>query len=172
MALPAINDATTDLGDFLAAYARDPRLVHLEHQPARAARFAPLTEPLPDELRRRLPIDEFWTHQAAAIDLARSGRSVAIASGTASGKSLCYQVPIAEAVGSPVRPATSLLIFPTKALAQDQLRALTSLEVPGLVAATYDGDCSTEERTWVRGNANVLLTNPEMLHHGVLPHHA
>ncbi len=95
-----------------------------------------------------------------------------MATGTASGKSLCYQVPIAEAVGSPVRPATSLLVFPTKALAQDQLRALTRLEVPRLVAATYDGDSGPEERTWVRGNANVLLTNPEMLHHGILPHHA
>jgi len=164
--------ATTDLDDLIASYARDPRLVHLEHLPARAARFGELAEPLAPDLRQRLPFDRFWTHQAAAIDLARSGRSVAIATGTASGKSLCYQVPIAEAVGSPVRPATSLLIFPTKALAQDQLRALSGLEIPGLVAATYDGDCSTEERTWVRGNANVLLTNPEMLHHGVLPHHA
>ena len=95
-----------------------------------------------------------------------------MATGTASGKSLCYQAPIAEAVGAPVRPATSLLIFPTKALAQDQLRALTALDVPGLVAATYDGDCTPEERTWVRSHANVVLTNPEMLHHGVLPHHA
>src|SRR4051794_15215632 len=149
----------------------DDRLVHLERLPARTARTAELATPLPPEVQARLPVDAFWTHQAEAIDLARAGRSVAIATGTASGKSLCYQVPIAEAVASPVRPATSLLIFPTKALAQDQLRALTALDVPNLVAATYDGDCSTEERTWVRGNANVLLTNPEMLHHGVLPHH-
>ena len=73
---------------------------------------------------------------------------------------------------APVRPGTSLLLFPTKALAQDQLRALSGLEVPGLVAATYDGDTGPAERTWVRANANVVLTNPEMLHHGVLPHHA
>ena len=163
--------ATTDLDDLIASYARDPRLVHLEHLPARSARFAELATALPDDLRRRLPVEQFWTHQAAAIDLIRSGQSVAIATGTASGKSLCYQVPIAEAVGSPVRPASSLLIFPTKALAQDQLRSLTALDVPRLVAATYDGDCSPAERTWVRSNANVLLTNPEMLHHGILPHH-
>ena len=166
----ALTD-TTDLDDLIASYARDPRLVHLEHLPSRSARFAELAAALPDDLRRRLPVEQFWTHQAAAIDLIRSGQSVAIATGTASGKSLCYQVPIAEAVGSPVRPASSLLIFPTKALAQDQLRSLTALEVPRLVAATYDGDCSPTERTWVRSNANVLLTNPEMLHHGILPHH-
>jgi DEAD/DEAH box helicase domain-containing protein len=164
--------ATTDLDDLLARLADDPRLAHLEVLPARPARFAELAVPLPDDLRARLPIDRFWTHQAQAIDLARAGHSVAVATGTASGKSLCYQAPIAEAVGAPVRPATSLLIFPTKALAQDQLRALTALEVPGLVAATYDGDCTPEEKTWVRSHANVVLTNPEMLHHGMLPHHA
>lgn len=163
--------ASTHLDDLLTSLAHDPRLVHLEHLPARPARFGDLASPLPADLRDRLPVERFWSHQATAIDLARSGRSVAVATGTASGKSLCYQVPIAEAVGSPVRPATSLLVFPTKALAQDQLRALTRLEVPRLVAATYDGDSGPEERTWVRGNANVLLTNPEMLHHGILPHH-
>ena len=163
---------TTHPDDLLGSLADDPRLVHLEVLPARSARFAELATPLPPDLAERLPIDRFWTHQAQAIDLARAGRSVAIATGTASGKSLCYQVPIAEAVGAPVRPSSSLLVFPTKALAQDQLRALTALETPRLVAATYDGDSGPEERTWVRANANVVLTNPEMLHHGILPHHA
>jgi DEAD/DEAH box helicase domain-containing protein len=163
--------AASHLDDLLTSLAHDPRLVHLEHLPARAARFAELAVPLGDDLRARLPVEQLWTHQAEAIDLARAGRSVAIATGTASGKSLCYQVPIAEAVGGAVRPATSLLVFPTKALAQDQLRALTDLDVPRLVAATYDGDSGPDERTWVRANANVVLTNPEMLHHGILPHH-
>jgi DEAD/DEAH box helicase domain-containing protein len=95
---------------------------------------------------------------------------VAVATGTASGKSLCYQLPIAEAVaGDP--PGTALLLFPTKALAQDQLRALAGLEVPGLVAVTYDGDTPVNERTWARRHANVVLTNPDMLHVGILPHH-
>lgn len=163
--------ATNELDDLLASLADDPRLVHLEVLPARLARYAELATPLPPALAERLPIDRFWTHQAQAIDLARAGRSVAIASGTASGKSLCYQVPVAEAVGAAVRPSSSLMLFPTKALAQDQLRALTALDVPRLVAATYDGDSGPEERTWVRANANVVLTNPEMLHHGILPHH-
>ena len=163
---------SADLEEIVALLRRDPRLVHVERLPARPARFAELRRPLPDVVRQLLPIDGFWTHQAEAIDLARAGRSVAVATGTASGKSLCYQAPIAEAVAEGLRPATALLVFPTKALAQDQLRALTQLEIPRLVAATYDGDCRPEERTWVRTHANVLLTNPEMLHHGILPNHA
>jgi DEAD/DEAH box helicase domain-containing protein len=101
----------------------------------------------------------------------RAGRSVVVATPTASGKSLTYRLPIAEAVSAPIRPATSLLLFPTKALAQDQLRGFVDLDLPRLVAATYDGDCTPEERQWVRDHANVLLTNPEMLHHGLLPNH-
>ncbi|MEY2458636.1 MAG: box helicase protein, partial [Acidimicrobiaceae bacterium] len=163
--LPRIDGV---LGD-LAAHGS---LVHVERIPARAARYAELATPLSCAVRDRLGIDAFWTHQAEAIDLVRAGRSVAIATGTASGKSLCFHVPVAETVGDPIRPGTALLVFPTKALARDQLRAITDLEIPGLVAAAYDGDCTPEERTWVRRNANVVLTNPEMLHYGVLPHHA
>jgi DEAD/DEAH box helicase domain-containing protein len=161
-----------DVDEIVAHLRADPRLVHVERLERRPARFAELSRPLPPAVRGRLPISAFWSHQAEAIDLAREGRSVAVATGTASGKSLCYQVPIAEAVAEGLRPATALLLFPTKALAQDQLRALTAMEVPRLVAATYDGDCGPEERTWVRAHANVLLTNPEMLHHGILPNHA
>jgi DEAD/DEAH box helicase domain-containing protein len=168
VALPA----EPGLDSFLSSLVDDPRLVHVEHLPVRAARHAQLATPLPEIVRERLGVTGLWTHQAEAIDHLRAGRSVAVATGTASGKSLCFQAPIAEAVATGLRPATSLLLFPTKALAQDQLRSLTALEVPGLVAATYDGDCSPEERTWVRANANVVLTNPEMLHVGLLPHHA
>ena len=146
-------------------------LVHVEHLAPRPARLAPLAEPLPDRLRGLLPPDGLWSHQADAIDRARAGRHVAVATGTASGKSLCFQIPIAEAVTEPVRGGTALVIGPTKALAQDQLRALGSLGVDGLVAATYDGDCSPEQRTWARAHADVVLTNPEMLHCGLLPHH-
>src|SRR5207302_7011478 len=89
---------------------------------------------------------------------------------TASGKSLCYQLPIAEAVLDDL-PGTALLVFPTKALAQDQLRALGAMDVPGLVAVTYDGDTPPRQRTWARRHANVVLTNPDMLHVGILPNH-
>ena len=156
----------------LGELAAGGSLVHVERIAARAARNAELATPLSCVVRDRLGIDAFWSHQAEAIDLVRGGRSVAIATGTASGKSLCFQVPVAETVSDPIRPGTALLVFPTKALARDQLRAITDLQIPGLVAAAYDGDCTPEERTWVRRNANVVLTNPEMLHYGVLPHHA
>ena len=146
------------------------RLLHLAPIPARVARYGSLARPLPPEVAARLP-GALWSHQAEAIDLARAGRSVVVASGTASGKSLCYQAPIAEAAAAPIRPGTALVVFPTKALAHDQLRALSALDFPGVTAGAYDGDASPEERTWVRKHASVVLTNPEMLHSGLLPHH-
>lgn len=146
----------------------DRRLVHLQELAPREARVGSLIRPLAPHLVQHVPFTHLWAHQADAIDRVRSSRSVVIATGTASGKSLCYQVPIAESVSE---DATSLLIYPTKALAQDQLMSLTSWDVPGLTAATYDGDCTPEERSWVRGNANVLLTNPEMLHQAILANH-
>ena len=149
----------------------DDRLVHLERIPAREARYGELVRPLPEVVADRLSVGRLWCHQAEAIDLARAGHSVAVATGTASGKSLCYQVPIAEAVSAEV-PGTALLLFPTKALAQDQLRAMGALEIPGLVPACYDGDTDPEARAWARRHASVLLTNPDMLHVGLLPHHA
>jgi DEAD/DEAH box helicase domain-containing protein len=160
------------LTGLLADLESDGRLVHLERIASRAARVGALDRPLPPEVWNRLPIDTLWSHQADAIDLIREQGNVAVATGTASGKSLCYQAPVAEAATDPIRPGTALLVFPTKALAHDQLRALAELELPGLVAAAYDGDCTPEERTWVRRNANVVLTNPEMLHCAMLPHHA
>jgi DEAD/DEAH box helicase domain-containing protein len=160
------------LASFLADLDADGRLVYSERIQARAARTATLRRPLRQDLWDRLPVDALWSHQAEAIDLVRDGRNVAVATGTASGKSLCYQAPVAETATDPIRPGAALLVFPTKALAHDQLRALTDLQVPGLIAAAYDGDCTPEERTWVRRNANVVLTNPEMLHCALLPHHA
>ena len=149
----------------------DPgRLIHVAHLPARAARTAPLARPLPDAVQSAVP-GPLWSHQAEALDLARAGRSVVLATGTGSGKSRCYQLAIGEAVLTPVRPGTGLILFPTKALAHDQLRALTALGLPRVVAGAYDGDASPEERTWIRKHANVVLTNPEMLHAGLLPHH-
>jgi DEAD/DEAH box helicase domain-containing protein len=161
----------SSLDALLSQLADDGRLVHVQRVPARAARHAEPGRPLGPHAAARVPAGGLWTHQAQAIDLVRSGGSVAVATGTASGKSLCYQLPIVEAIADDPHPATALALFPTKALAQDQLRSLGSMEVPGLVAVTYDGDTSPEARTWARANANVVLTNPEMLHAGILPHH-
>ena len=148
-----------------------PSLVFSRTLPARRPRFGELSRPLSPDVAERIDVPGLWTHQAQAIDLLRAGRSVVVATGTASGKSLCYQVPIAEAAQTPVRPGTSLLVFPTKALAHDQLRALTQRGFPGVLAGAYDGDACNEERTWIRKQATVVLTNPEMLHSGMLPHH-
>ena len=160
-----------NLDELVTAMSERDQLVHLERIPARPAAYRSLSRPLPDELQQRLPEAGLWTHQAEAIDLLRDGKSVAIATGTASGKSLTYQVAIAEAVAPPT-DGTALLIFPTKALAQDQLRAFGAFDAPGVVPVTYDGDTPNEDRAWARRYANVLLTNPDMLHVGILPSHA
>ena len=177
MSQPVGTLARMDACDVLDTLAADPelagRLVHQEVLPARAAQFAELSRPLPAELGDRVAargIDRFYAHQAEAIDLLRAGTSVVVSTGTASGKSLCYQVPIVESVIADRRD-TALLIFPTKALAHDQLRALRSWLVPGLRAVTFDGDTDSDDRAWARKNANVVLTNPDMLHVGILPSH-
>jgi DEAD/DEAH box helicase domain-containing protein len=146
-------------------------LVHIQRVPGRPGHPGETARPLPPEVLACLGLPHLWSHQADAIDRARAGRSVVVATGTASGKSLCYQVPIAEAALAPVRRGTALLVFPTKALAHDQLRALTELGFPRVVAGAYDGDAGPEERAWIRRHATAVLTNPEMLHSGILPHH-
>jgi DEAD/DEAH box helicase domain-containing protein len=166
-----------DAVDTLDLLGLDPdnagRLVHRVALPARTARFAELPEPLPDEVVARLAargVERLYTHQVEGIARLRAGESIVLATGTASGKSLCYQVPIVEWVVAGRRD-TALLLFPTKALAQDQLRSLRSWLVPGLKAVTYDGDTSPDDRAWARKHANVVLTNPDMLHQGILPYH-
>ncbi len=166
---PLAASACLDLRDGLG-FSGNP--VHLEVLEARQASYTPLARPLPASIDLAVPRDGLFSHQSQAIDLIRDGESVVIATGTASGKSLCYQLPIAESVVSGLRSGTSLLLYPTKALAHDQLRSFGDLDVPGMKAVTYDGDASRNERTWARNNANVLLTNPEMLHYGILPNHA
>ncbi|MEX0768247.1 MAG: DEAD/DEAH box helicase [Microthrixaceae bacterium] len=163
-----MTDPATKITQVLNRLAQDARLVHIEQIPPRSAGFEAVQPPLPEELLSHLPHSQFWSHQAQAISLARAGESLVVATGTASGKSLCYQVPIAESVLS---GSTALMIYPTKALARDQLLSLTAWQVPGLTAAAYDGDCSPQERSWVRDHANVLLTNPEMVHQTILANH-
>ncbi|MGZ8786434.1 MAG: DEAD/DEAH box helicase [Acidimicrobiia bacterium] len=166
-----------DLDALVQAWVEDPDLegdlAHLERLAARPAVFGDVDPPLPGALVQRLAergIDRLYRHQAQAVRLIRSGVHTVLVSGTASGKSLGYQIPMAEKILANPR-TSSLLVFPTKALAQDQLRSLTGLRIPGLVAATYDGDTSPEDRLWVRRHANVILTNPDMLHFGILPNH-
>lgn len=159
---------------------RPSELAHLERIPARPALYGELESPLPEVLREVLEaqgIEHLYSHQARAIDLIRGGSNVVIATGTASGKSLAYHLPILERLL--LEPsAVALYLFPTKALAQDQLRGLsrladgTPLLRRTLVAGTYDGDTPGQTRRRFREQATAILTNPDMLHQGILPYHS
>ena len=168
---------TGDAVDALDSIVADPELFERAiariDLPARAARTAPLRTQLHPDVVARLAargIGELYTHQAAAVDALAAGEHVVVATGTASGKSLCYQLPIIDAA---VRGTgdTALALFPTKALAQDQLRSLRGWLVSGLRAVTYDGDTPPDDRMWARKNATAVLTNPEMVHQAILPYH-
>ncbi len=116
-------------------------------------------------------VDRPWSHQAEAASAAFEGRHVVVSTGTGSGKSLAYQLPILTALFEDPR-ATALYFAPTKALAADQLRTLVELGPRDARAAVYDGDTPWEEREWVRANSRFILTNPDMVHRGMLPRHA
>jgi len=153
---------------------RAERVTHVEHVPARAGRAAPWPEWVPGLLRSRLAlagVSAPWEHQAQAADLAWGGTSVVVSTGTASGKSLAYLLPVLSCLLTDER-ATALYLAPTKALATDQLRAVRALNLMAVRAATYDGDTPREERDWVRRHGQLVLSNPDMLHRGVLPRHA
>ncbi|MEX2550908.1 MAG: DEAD/DEAH box helicase [Nitriliruptoraceae bacterium] len=148
-------------------------LVHLERLPARRARTVPLPEDLPGALAETLRasgVEELWIHQAETRSRARAGEHVVVATGTASGKSLAYQLPALEALYEDDRSVV-LHLSPTKALAHDQLRALRQLRLPWLRAAVLDGDTSLPEREAVRRTANWVLTNPDLLHASLLGGH-
>ncbi|MBX3251544.1 MAG: DEAD/DEAH box helicase [Myxococcales bacterium] len=148
-----------------------------ETLPPRPARTVPLPEDLDVGVRRALlsrGITELYAHQAAARALGQAGRSFVVATPTASGKSLCYNLPILERLA--VDPdARALYLFPTKALSRDQEAALRQLMGDaGLPhgAITFDGDTPGDARRVARERSGVILTNPDMLHAGILPHHA
>ena len=142
-------------------------------EPSRPAR----SEPLPDDLDPRVAsalvangVTALYRHQAEAWEAARRGENVVVTTGTASGKSLAFNLPVLDAIAR--EPKTrALYLYPTKALAQDQARALAELRLKGLKPAIYDGDTPAERRWQIRKWANLILTNPDMLHVGVLPHH-
>ncbi|WP_408639035.1 DEAD/DEAH box helicase [Nocardiopsis suaedae] len=152
-------------------HTRNPQVTHVE----RLARGDGVSEDwptwTPPSVRRGLAesgITAPWSHQVDAAGRARSGSNVIIATGTASGKSLAFLLPAAEAVAD---GGSVLYIAPTKALAADQLRGVREV-APDVRAAVYDGDTPGQERSWIRAHADYVLTNPDMLHHAVLPRHA
>ena len=155
------------------------QIVHAQTLPARPPRYAHLQERLSPPVQRALQAsgsDRLYAHQAEAINLALAGQNVVVATSTASGKTLAFNVPVLETLArDPL--ARALYLYPTKALAQDQLgkwRSLISAAGEGIVnplAATYDGDTPQGSRARLRKQARVLLTNPDMLHAGILPNH-
>ncbi|MFF0411630.1 DEAD/DEAH box helicase [Kitasatospora sp. NPDC004745] len=159
---------------------RSDRLTHTEHLPARPARYAPWPGSIRAEIvaaAHEVGVEQPWAHQAEAMELAKTGQTVVIATGTASGKSLGYLAPVLSDLldGTEARNgrgATALYLAPTKALAADQRRRAAELAPPRVRAALYDGDTPPEEREWVRQYASYVLTNPDMLHRGILPAHA
>ena len=161
-----------------AAPGREERLTHLERLPARPGSTAPwptwAAPPVVDAFVAR-GIEQPWRHQAAAADAAHDGQHVVLATGTASGKSLAYQLPALTACLERRGPrgqrgATTLYLAPTKALAQDQLVGLSSLGLDVRVT-THDGDSGRDQRDWARDHAEYVLTNPDMLHRSLMPAH-
>ena len=153
------------------------QMVHIEHIPPRRASHAELEGPLPRVLYQCLKENgllPLYSHQAEAVEKVRRGRNVIVATSSASGKSLCYNLPVTETLLASKNPRV-IYLFPTKALAQDQLRSLRQLISPDLFRdeelATFDGDTPKEERADIRKEARIILTNPDMLHLGILPNH-
>ncbi|MFJ5675209.1 DEAD/DEAH box helicase [Streptomyces sp. NPDC093097] len=184
--LPPDHDARTSPGMILDRLARGAtraaRITHTEHLPPRIGTHADWPARIRPEVIdaiRSAGIDRPWAHQAKTSEHALRGESVVVATGTASGKSLAYLAPVLSTLldGAQApngRGTTALYLAPTKALAADQRRAVRELSAPlgtAIRSAVYDGDTPVEEREWVRQYANYVLTNPDMLHRGILPAH-
>src|ERR671911_1037921 len=140
--------------------------------PPREATLVKMPDLQPDlaEALRKMGASRLYSHQLEAYERVRAGENVVVATATASGKSLCYKIPAFEnALGSAASRA--LFLYPTKALAQDQMGKIRAFGVRGVHPATYDGDTPQAIRADVRRRANVVLTNPDMLNVGVLPNH-
>lgn len=158
-----------------AGYEGQIRCVRVE--PARPAVYGHLSTPLPRELQAVLEADgirQLYSHQTEAIEAIRRGEHVVVVTGPASGKTLCYNIPILTSWLS--HPETrALYLYPTKALAQDQLRTLQRYLERGVgfhfIAGTYDGDTPPDTRTRLRDQGHFILSNPDMLHAGILPNH-
>jgi DEAD/DEAH box helicase domain-containing protein len=165
----ALEDAWLRL---LEAGAADERLVRTAAETGHPAVSSPLPAQIGDPLRAALAsagISRLYSHQAEVLDAAGDG-NVVVTSGTASGKSLSFNLPVLTRLCSDVR-ARALYLYPTKALAQDQARKLSELGLAELRHAIYDGDTPREDRPGIRRRSNLVLTNPDMLNAGVLPHH-
>jgi DEAD/DEAH box helicase domain-containing protein len=151
-------------------------LTAVRHYPAREAQWAEFPSWIHDNLRAAYTakgIRQLYTHQAAAAEAVRAGKNIVIVTPTASGKTLCYNLPVLDTILNDP-DACALYLFPTKALAQDQLAELYDLNqrlANHFGVFTYDGDTPSDARRAIREKSHIVLTNPDMLHTGILPHH-
>ncbi|XP_061955871.1 uncharacterized protein LOC133677772 isoform X10 [Populus nigra] len=152
------------------------QIVHVEDIDSRKPIYVQVPNVLSDNMKSALKcmgITKLYSHQAESILASLSGKNVAVATMTSSGKSLCYNVPVLEALSQDLS-SCALYLFPTKALAQDQLRALAKM-IKGFDTSInigiYDGDTALKDRLLLRANARLLITNPDMLHLSILPYH-
>ncbi|HJZ50822.1 MAG TPA: DEAD/DEAH box helicase [Candidatus Acidoferrales bacterium] len=172
-ALETVQEA---LGALVARYRSEEVLTAVKHIPAREAQFRPMPAWVRPELvaaYRAKGIEKLYSHQAAAAGSAREGKNVVVVTPTASGKTLCYNLPILNAVLENT-DTRALYLFPTKALAQDQLAELHDLATrldDCFGVFTYDGDTPKDARKAIRERGHIILSNPDMLHTGILPHH-
>jgi DEAD/DEAH box helicase domain-containing protein len=148
-------------------------LAYTRDEPARSARTAPLPDELDPRVREAIGLPALYGHQREAWDAAGRGEHVLVATGTASGKTLAFNLPILDLLARDPK-SRALYLYPTKALAQDQYRAIRHLasNLPRIRPGIYDGDTPVEQRRLIRQTANVILSNPDMLHVGVLPNHS
>jgi DEAD/DEAH box helicase domain-containing protein len=172
----ALNTVQEILGTLVARYRRDEVLTAVRQIPAREAKFRPIpgwvTSTLSEAYRAK-GIQELYSHQALTAELVHHGKNVVVVTPTASGKTLCYNLPVLHAVLENA-DTRALYLFPTKALAQDQLAELHDLSKrldDCFGVFTYDGDTPSDARKAIRERGHVVLTNPDMLHTGILPHH-
>ncbi len=155
------------------------QIAHVRTISQRGGRFADPQAPLPQALRRLLAasrVDQLYVHQVEALEAARQGQDLVVVTGTASGKTLCYNLPILEScLADPA--ARALYLFPTKALAQDQQKGLLELVgkdpavAKSIVSGVFDGDTPPAQRRRIKAEANLVLSNPDMLHASILPYH-
>jgi len=168
-----------DTASFLTNLTTNPsyqnQLVHQEDIPAKTPMYCSLDQPLDPRLQISLEnsgIDSFYSHQAEAIDASRGGENVIVATPSASGKSLCYLVPVLDSLLSN-KSSRALCLFPTKALSQDQAAMISALLPKSRVPRyeIFDGDTPINQRGEIRRTSRLILSNPDMLHLGILPNH-
>jgi DEAD/DEAH box helicase domain-containing protein len=175
------ESSTVDTSTFIDYLSTTPdykdQIVHIEPIPPRSAKFSELHLPIPNNLEcnlRERGLLPLYTHQAEAVKYVYNGNNVIISTSSASGKSLCYNIPVIHNLLDQMSNC-ALYLFPTKALAQDQLRSFMEMFCPSLIryeqVSTFDGDTPSLERSGIKKRSRILFTNPDMLHFGILPNH-